>query len=174
MFALSVLSVRRSYRIQVPISHVRNHSHLLLLILELLPMPQLTLLVVILPPEQNWSTIEVCSLVICACIPTFRAFLRLFPWISRLLDFSTQQSKFTTAPHRSSYRLESRDRRTKIDTFARSEGNSTMVGSADNERQAEILQDDGKDGIKVTTNVRIDHSNGDRDSEPTFIFNSNV
>jgi hypothetical protein len=49
-----------------------------------------------------------------------------------------------------------------------------MVGSADNEGQAEILQEDGKDGIKVTTNVRIDHSNGDRDSEPTFIFNSNV
>lgn len=94
----------------------------------------------ILPPELNWSTIEVCSLVICACIPTFRAFLRLFPWISRLLDLSTQQSKFTTAPPRSS----------------------------------EILQEDGKDGIKVTTNVRIDHSNGDRDLEPTFIFNNNV
>jgi hypothetical protein len=137
-------------------------------------MPQLTLLVVILPPEQNWSTIEVCSLVICACIPTFRAFLRLFPWISRLLNLSTQQNKFTTAPHRSSYRLESRDRRTKIDTFAHSKGHSTMVRSADNERQAEILQEDGKDGIKVTTNVRIDHSNGDRGSEPTFIFNSNV
>jgi hypothetical protein len=137
-------------------------------------MPQLTLLVVILPPEQNWSTIEVCSLVICACIPTFRAFLRLFPWISRLLDLSTQQSKFTTAPHQSSCRLESRDRRTKIDTFARIKGHSTMVGSADNERQTEILQEDGKDGIKVTTNVRIDHSNGDRGSEPTFIFKSNV
>jgi hypothetical protein len=103
-------------------------------------MPQLTLLLVILPPELNWSTIEVCSLVICACIPTFRAFLRLFPWISRLLDLSTQQSKFTTAPPQSS----------------------------------EILQEDGKDGIKVTTNVRIDHSNGDRDLEPTFIFNNNV
>jgi hypothetical protein len=127
-----------------------------------------------LPPELNWSTIEVCSLVICACIPTFRAFLRLFPWISRLLDLTTHQSKFTTAPHGSSYRLESRNRRPKTDTFSRSKFHSTMVGSADNESQVEILQEDGKVGIKVTTNVRIDHSNGDKDSEPTFIFDNNV
>jgi hypothetical protein len=116
----------------------------------------------------------VCSLVICACIPTFRAFLRLFPWISRLLDLSSQQSEFTTAPHESSYRLESRKRRTKPDTFASSKSRSTTVGSADNESQVEILQEDGKDGIKITTNVRIDSSNMDRNSEPTFIFDNNV
>lgn len=137
-------------------------------------MPRLTLLLVILPPELNWSTIEVCSLIICACIPTFRAFLRLFPLISRLLDLSTKQSKFTSTPHGNSYRLESRDRRTKIDTFARSKNHTTMVGSADNESQVEILQEDSKDRIKVTTNVRVDHDKGGGDSEPTFIFDNNV
>ncbi|KAF8857259.1 hypothetical protein BDZ45DRAFT_437841 [Acephala macrosclerotiorum] len=128
----------------------------------------------VLPPGLNWSTIEVCSLVICACIPTFRAILRLFPRISLLLDLSSQQSKFTAPPHGGSYRLESRDRRAKIDTFSHSKSHSTMVGSADNESEVEILQDDGNDGIKVTTSVRIDHRNGDRDLEPNFIFDNNV
>jgi hypothetical protein len=51
-----------------------------------------------------------------------------------------------------------------------------MVRSANNESQVEILQEDGKDGIKVTTNVQADHSNNDRDgdSEPTFISGNNV
>jgi hypothetical protein len=151
---------------------VRNHSHLLLLVFELLRTPQLTLLLVILPPELNWSTIEVCSLIICACIPTFRAFLRLFPWISRLLDLSTEQSKFSTTPN--SYRLESRSKKSKTDAFSGSRSHSTMAGSADNESQVEILQNDGKDGIKVTTNVRVDRSNTHRDLEPTFIFDNNV
>lgn len=128
----------------------------------------------ILPPEINWSIIEVCSLIICACIPTFRAFLRLFPWISRLLDLSTQQSKFSTTRHRSSYRLESRDRKTGIDSFPRSKSHSIMAGSAHNESQVEILQEDSKGGIKVTTNVHVDRSNEARDSEPTFIFDNNV
>jgi hypothetical protein len=115
----------------------------------------------------------VCSLIICACIPTFRAFLSLFPCISRLLDLSTLQSKFTTGQHANSYRLESRNRKTKTHNFASSKNLSTRIESADNESQVEILQD-GKDGIKVTTNVRIDHSNKDNDSQPTFIFDNTV
>jgi hypothetical protein len=158
--------------------HVRKHSHPLLLILELPRMPQLILSLVILPPELNWSTIEVCSLVICACIPTFRAFLSLFPYISRLLDLSALRSKGTTRQQGSSYRLESRSRRNRTDNFARSKIHSTKAGSGDNESQVEILQEEGKDGtkngIKVTANVRIDHSKDARDSQPTFIFGNNV
>jgi len=123
----------------------------------------------ILPPELNWSTIEVCSLVICACIPDFRAFLRLFPRISRLLDLSTRQSRFITAQRSSSYQLESRNRGNKPDNFASSKNLSTMIGAADNESEVEILQEDGQDGIKVTTSVRIDRSNKSS-TDPSFIF----
>jgi hypothetical protein len=136
------------------------------------------ILLVILPPELNWSTIEVCSLVICACIPSFRAFLRLFPCVSRFFDLSTNQSKFSAGQRGSSYRLESRNQRTKTDTFSRSKTLATTAGSADNESQVEILQEDGKDGgkdgIKVTTDVRVDRVNRDRNSEPSFVFNNNV
>jgi hypothetical protein len=119
----------------------------------------------------------VCSLVICACIPDFRPFLRLFPRISRLLDLSSgRQSSFTTAQRSSSYQLESHKRSHNANNFASSKNLATLVTSADNESQVEILQESDKDGIKVTTSVQIDHSDKgkdkDKDPEPSFIFHT--
>jgi hypothetical protein len=138
-------------------------------------------MLVILPPQLNWSTVEVCSLVICACIPDFRPFLRLFPRVSRLLDLSSgRQSNFTSAQRSSSYQLESRNRSHNkshnADNFASSKNLATLAIATDNESQVEILQEDDKDVIKVTTSVQINHSDKDKDKdkdlEPSFIFHN--
>jgi hypothetical protein len=127
---------------------------------------QLNLLLVILTPQLNWSTVELCSLVICACVPSFRAFLRLSPILSRLLDLRSHGSVIKSGQQSSSYRLESRNKWARGDAFAHSRNIPTISGPPDNESQVEILEEDGvegKNGITVTRSVRIDHSN-DEDS----------
>ena len=131
-----------------------------------LKIPQLNLLLVILTPQLNWSTIELCSLVICACVPSFRAFLRLSPILSRLLDLRSHSSMIKTEQQSSSYRLESRSKWARSDAFANSRNIPTISGPSDNESQVEILEGDGvegKSGITVTRSVMIDHNN-DEDS----------
>ncbi|KAH7032115.1 hypothetical protein B0J12DRAFT_608243 [Macrophomina phaseolina] len=40
----------------------------------------------------NWSSIEICSLLVCSCIPSLRPFLRQFPAVSSLLRLSTRST----------------------------------------------------------------------------------
>lgn len=131
-----------------------------------LKIPQLNLLLVILTPQLNWSTIELCSLVICACVPSFRAFLRLSPILSRLLDLRSHGSIIKSGQQSSSFRLESRNKWGRTDAFTNSRNIPTISGPTDNESQVEILEGDGvegKSGITVTRSVMIDHNN-DEDS----------
>jgi hypothetical protein len=109
----------------------------------------------------------VCSLIICGCVPAFRPFLRLFPYISRLLKPTTDGSKTNlTGQRQSAIPLEGRNRWNtgEAGTFGRSNNVPTMPRSDDNDSQAEILRENGmdsNDGITVTKNVQIEYSNNE-------------
>ncbi|KAH7009173.1 hypothetical protein B0J12DRAFT_587309 [Macrophomina phaseolina] len=63
----------------------------------------------------NWSSVEICSLIVCSCIPSLRPFLRQFPAVSSLLRLSTR-STVSRVPdsNQQAYNLELRNsKRTK-------------------------------------------------------------
>ncbi|KAH7125797.1 hypothetical protein EDB81DRAFT_860524 [Dactylonectria macrodidyma] len=39
-----------------------------------------------------WSEVEICALIMCACIPSFRPFFRCFPWVNRVLGLSSDEA----------------------------------------------------------------------------------
>ena len=44
--------------------------------------------------ELNWSSVEVCGAIICACIPSFRALVSIkLPGLNAMLGFSTSHEK---------------------------------------------------------------------------------
>ena len=52
--------------------------------------------------ELNWSSVEVCVAVICACIPSFKALLSFkFPDIHSFLGLSTSRDTTGSRNHRS-------------------------------------------------------------------------
>ncbi|KAM5382495.1 hypothetical protein ACJZ2D_002499 [Fusarium nematophilum] len=42
-----------------------------------------------------WSEVEVCALILCACIPSFRPFLRCFPGVTKALGLSSGEDSNT-------------------------------------------------------------------------------
>ncbi|KAF4628219.1 hypothetical protein G7Y89_g9933 [Cudoniella acicularis] len=106
--------------------------------------------------ESEWSSTEVCALVICSSIPSFRAFARPFPFLNKF--FSSYQSTEITSDQQPSHRLRPWDVRSKSTPFSSNRADTTTTGTVDNESQEEILSVNGKadhNGIPVTSTVNV-------------------
>jgi hypothetical protein len=119
--------------------------------------------------ELNWSAIEICSITICFCIPSFLALIRLSPRLTSLFKVSliSNRSKASTRV-RKSYPL------TGWSKWSRNSGHNTIITGAMqsdeetlNGSQVDILasglqnaeEENSLGSITVVRSVRVDHSN---------------
>lgn len=115
----------------------------------------------LLVTELNWSSIEVGSLLICSCVPSFRPFIRQFPTFGDLIPFSTHGkiTKRSTRNYAGSYHLESGYPKSRTVTNI-STANATKRDDTTNDSQQEIIPEadlDLHDSIMVTTNFTVDN-----------------
>ena len=92
---------------------------------------------------SEWSSTEVCALVICSSVPSFHAFAGSFPCLSKFLS---QRTTKITDNQQHTYRLRSLNTRSESIRFSGNKTNTATVGTVHSESQEEIFSANGNAG----------------------------